>query len=214
MRILVLTDSLGLPRGSPSSLEPEQTWIGHFKKHFIDSEIVQLSVGGFTTSDLLEQLTYYKHYNPDVVLVQIGIVDCAPRAIRKDEYFLKRLLQLITKILPTIGKKVYGFIRKHRNESYVSLSVFERNVTFVLCQLSCPVFWVSITGACFYENILPGVSKKIILYNAVLKKVMKEKYIDCLGIDDSCFMGDGHHLNTQGHKMLWQIIHRKIKNEI
>lgn len=89
-------------------------------------EIHQCSLGGATSTDLLGQTHYYKAIDPDIVIVQVGIVDCTPRFVTKKEKYL------LTKI-PVIGNKIIGFInhsfvRKHRNITYILKNQFLKNL--------------------------------------------------------------------------------------
>lgn len=85
-RILVITDSLGLPRDYPERCIYSDTWPALLKK---DGHIIhQISIGGATVSELADQLlSYHLSFCPDVVLFQSGIVDCAPRAFTRNELF-------------------------------------------------------------------------------------------------------------------------------
>lgn len=213
MRILILTDSLGLPRITPSPLSAEQTWMGLLKLDCKDCELIQMSAGGFTTTDLLEQTSYYSCYQPDIVVIQMGVVDCVPRAIKQDEVFLKRIFQIVSKINNKLGRKFFEFFRTHRSVSYVDIDKFERNVRSILMEFSCPVFWISITSATLYKEILPGVDESIFDYNQMLKKIIGSNYIDCTSLDDAGFMSDGHHLNVIGHSDLYHLVKSRIKNE-
>ena len=75
-KLLLITDSLGLPRLFPEKTEYEDTYPNLLKKHFI---IMQYSKGGGTIIELYEQTGYFKAFEPDVIILQSGIVDCAPR---------------------------------------------------------------------------------------------------------------------------------------
>jgi len=40
-----------------------------------------------TSSELVSQLSYYDKFEPILVIIQDGIVDCAPRAAKKMKLF-------------------------------------------------------------------------------------------------------------------------------
>src|SRR5688500_17972440 len=85
-KILIITDSLGLPRAVPEVCSYEQTW--PFLLNNAGYQIHQVSIGGATVSELYRQLEYHYLFLPDLVIVQSGIVDCAPRALGKFESLL------------------------------------------------------------------------------------------------------------------------------
>lgn len=86
MRILFLTDSLSLPRVNEEEIVLyEDTYLYKLREEFKESLIVDSAIGGATIKDLYAQVFYYKSFNPDIVVLQTGIVDCAPRAYKKFE---------------------------------------------------------------------------------------------------------------------------------
>ena len=131
-KILIISDSLALPRPKPEICEYKDTWpkllssTGEFEIH-------QVSIGGATSKDLLKQVNYHKMFNPDIVVIQVGIVDCVPR-------FMSRLELDISYSLGKYGKKLRAFcnkkyIRKIRNVTYVNKRDFKsnlRNINFIL----------------------------------------------------------------------------------
>ncbi len=70
-KMLIITDSLGLPRPKPEIVEYNDTWV---KKISIYYDVWQYSSGGATISDLYSQIEYHKMFNPDIVLIQSGIL--------------------------------------------------------------------------------------------------------------------------------------------
>ena len=76
-RILILSDSLALPRNKPETTVVEDTYPYLLKNHF---EVYQCSIGGGMVEDLLKQSFYFSQFQPDIVILLSGIVDCAPIA--------------------------------------------------------------------------------------------------------------------------------------
>ena len=72
-RILLLTDSLAMPREEPELTLYEDTYPYLLRKKY---EVFQFSKGGGLMKEFVEQTFYYNQYRPDVVILQIGIVDC------------------------------------------------------------------------------------------------------------------------------------------
>lgn len=209
-KILILTDSLGLPRDVPERVHFEDTWPHHLKDE--KTIIIQLSLGGATSSDLCAQVHYYKNLNPDVVIVQVGIVDCAPRALGYYENLIFKRWRL-TGFLCQIALSHFGkSIRNIRNISYTSPLQFRKNV---ICLLNCfpnsKMLFVGILPANnSYEQQVHGIQNRIKQYNSILKDTCQDSYIDMCDIPCDCIMSDYHHLNVNGHKFLFDKVRSKL----
>ena len=107
LKVLILTDSLGLPRTSPENLAYEDTWCYSLKDKY---DVLQISIGGGVIGEIYKQCQYYKGFKPDIVIIQMGIVDCAPRILGKTENLLLNsnpvTRKILSKILPRYGKKI------------------------------------------------------------------------------------------------------------
>ena len=116
MKILILTDSLGLPRFEPEPCFFEETWPILLKE--IYSNIHQVSIGAATSQIILKQVNYQKAFNPDLVILQVGIVDCAPRFMTRKELDLTYALGIFGKGLRFLFNR--NWIKKLRNISYIN----------------------------------------------------------------------------------------------
>ena len=74
----------------------------------------------------------------------------------------------------------------------------------------CPVLWVEIVSATYLEDHLPGALRKIANYNNALDDMYNANFVKFPTIDDSCFITDGHHLSTKGHKEVANYLCAKI----
>lgn len=208
-KVLVLTDSLGLPREKPEVCAYEQTWPVLLKQNS-DFIVHQVSIGGGTSSDLVRQIEYHQSFNPDIVIVQVGIVDCAPR-------FMTRLELEIVKKIPFLGRKLIkslnnNTVRKFRNISYCSPKAFENNINKIQHAFKDKeVFFIGILPAAdTYESILPGISANIKLYNKILSG--QQGFLPMDLIPSSCIMSDHHHLNANGHTFVYSKILQQINS--
>lgn len=204
-RILLLTDSLALPREKPEFCAFEDSWPQLLKQTNL-FEIHQCSIGGATSTDLLRQAHYYNTFNPDIVIVQVGIVDCTPRFISKKEKYL------LAKI-PVLGNKLIGylnnpFVRERRNITYISKKEFLENLKKIkkLFKNKSKLFFVEIIGGEGYETLLPRVDDNINVYNNLLNEVSEVVRYNQKGIT----MSDYHHLNENGHFCLFEAITKNI----
>ena len=126
MKVLCISDSLGLPRDGVSY---EETWfyklITRFPHvHFI-SKFQRLQ-----TTSVLKEKDYSSYYHPDIVIMQLGICDCAPRIILQND--LKWLL--LERILNRINKNLFWkLIKKYKKRSadvvMVSPEKFRGNIS-------------------------------------------------------------------------------------
>ena len=81
-KVLFITDSLAFPRTEPEAVMYEDTYIALLKAAFPQCDFIHHGRGGATIVDLFKHSTYYHEtLKPDLVFMQSGVVDCAPRAL-------------------------------------------------------------------------------------------------------------------------------------
>ena len=209
LKVLILTDSLGLPRTSPENLAYEDTWCYSLKDKY---DVLQISIGGGVIGEIYKQCQYYKGFKPDIVIIQMGIVDCAPRILGKTENLLLNsnpvTRKILSKILPRYGKK----IREYRKKTYTSTYHFEEYLKKIIETFQNSIFYsIGIMPASAqYEADLIGISENIDQYNSILKKIFKDLFIDTLDFTEKDLMSDYHHLNSIGHKKIIEKLKLKI----
>lgn len=194
-RILILSDSLALPRSKPEHCAHSYTWPELLKQ--CGYAVHQVSIGGAISSDLLFQVSYHKEFKPDIVIVQVGIVDCAPRFMTKFELSIARKIGVLGRILiKLLNNKIVKSIRRI---NYVKPKEFFNNIQKIQQSFDAiPVYFIGILNAKEgYERILPGVSSRIVQYNKLLSQ--QKFYISVEDFDDNGIMTDYHHLNEHGH---------------
>lgn len=201
-KILVISDSLGLPRENPDGMVYyHETWPSLLKHNF---EVVHLGIGGATIDMLVSQAGYYRFCNPDIVIVQSGIVDCAPRTMTKKEKEFWLNFPLINKIVYRIVYKYPNFLRKLRTISLTPPKEY-KNQLIKLKKIfpKNPVFALSILEAKKgYEQKLPGISKRINDYNLILHDIFGANFINLSELKEGGICSDFHHLNTKGHSYI------------
>lgn len=210
MRVLIITDSLGMPRERPERIYDFQCWPLKLATEF---ECSIFSIRGLTTNDILNQyFSTLKMYTPDVVIVQVGIVDCAPRV-------LSRKIEKIISLLPGLRSAYRFLMKRYRrvfnklyNLKYVSLDEFKKNIRKINDMFNGkPVFFIPIFPASDeYENVLPRIKANIQLYNNIIAKY---KTIDYKCNNPVFFtMSDFHHLNTAGHNLIYEEVLKTINS--
>lgn len=201
-RILVFTDSLGLPRDTPENVLYEQTWPSLLREK--DFEVIQISVGGGTIFDLYKQAAYYMVCKPEFVILQVGIVDCAPRMLTFNENLFYNNFKISRKILSIITPRWGDYLRKLRNIYYVKPVMFIKYLHLFLDFFpNSKVFSIGILPVCTkYEDKIPGITKRVVDYNKLLSEMFGTYYIDMGDIPFSYIMSDFHHLNEKGHRFV------------
>jgi hypothetical protein len=205
MKVIIITDSLGLPRSTPECVQFEDTYIEKLKDKYKDIKFISLSLGGATLATLKEQyFNYFQPVNPDLVIVHAGIVDCAPRALKKWEAAVINSNFVSRKIYSLLFKRHTAFIRKVRNLTYTPISQFEKMVKDFGYLLQDKVVWFTIIPARkVYEEQLPGITGNINNYNSTLKSVLGSRIVDLADMPDEGIMSDHHHINEIGHQHVY-----------
>lgn len=95
MRVLCVGDSLGLPR---EECPYECTWFYKLKCEFPGFEFVDFFERRLHANKALSNFdSYYAFYPSDIVIIQTGICDCAPRYINEERMIIRVILSLFRK---------------------------------------------------------------------------------------------------------------------
>ena len=132
-RISIIGDSLSMPRPD-NGVDYNDTYSSLLSKKGFDvvdrsrrsNDTNLQSIRQHVVDDIL-------YINPDIVIVLLGIMDCAPRIFTKIESRLLNLLPNSIKVLiiKFLSKHRY-FITKHRRISYVDQSSFRSNLENII----------------------------------------------------------------------------------
>ena len=113
-RVLLLTDSLSLPRVYKNGIvKYNETYVSLLKKANPNVDFIHVGIGGATITRLDELVKYYIHAEPDYVVLHCGIVDCAPRALSEFELLFFGKIRLMRLIFPFTK-----LLRKYRSVTY------------------------------------------------------------------------------------------------
>lgn len=199
-RILILSDSLALPRAVPEKVNFEDTWVELLKVKFPDAIFHQFSLGAATIDKLWEQFYFHKYFRPDICILQCGINDCSPRALTEFEQNLINSNRYTRKLGNILIPKMKLYLRRNRYVRYTSEKKFEEILMMFLSQ-KIPFIGVGIIPANDeYEKRVPGIKNNIIKYNQILLRILEKCFVDTSNISQECLMSDHHHLNENGHK--------------
>lgn len=216
-KVLFLTDSLGLPRPNREVLA-SQTW-----GHLVASQLCRKYdfyfqfFGGLHTKKLvLERLYgYLAGYDPDIVVLQIGIVDCSPRVLRNGEKWFLSRLPFVRNYIRIFISKYHAQLSNIRKLTYTTTSEFEKNLRVIKDSFpNSEIIVIPIAPANReYKLMAPKIVNNIYQYNNILENVFGDFFLKktYLGIDvKTLFLSDHHHLSVLGHIHLAEIIKEKL----
>jgi acyl-CoA thioesterase I len=232
MRVVLAADSLALPR--PKDLGNNcyaDIYGGLLRKRLsleLGYENVEVLNHGRRANTIRQLDTPNSFFDdvsgwePDIVILQVGIVDCAPRLFSRTEHFL------VSQIRPAAFRdRFIQFVGHHRRfilqhmpqKVYVPLDEFSRRYTHVrdqILQQGIKVLLVNIcptnTESAFRS---PGLSENIVIYNRVISEAASAQ--GCALVDihkelkernpDNFILNDGIHINQAGHLILADTIY-------
>ena len=83
-KIIIITDSVSMPR---PEIPYEDTWVYLIKKEFPHYDIIDRTGRGSTSTRLVTEggggVDLLETYRPDIVILQLGMAECAPRLFDK-----------------------------------------------------------------------------------------------------------------------------------
>ena len=237
MKIAILADSLALPRedvGGDELLEVTYPFLldQSLRRQFGANAPIVYERGmrrrtiEYVLDDWNEQVELKK---PDVVIVHVGIVDCAPRVfLRREGAFVENIR------IPRVRDRILKFAHDHRRaivqrrrKVYVPLWRFEKHVQQVVqkareAAVTSLVFINIIDPPDSVEERSPGFQQNVIAYNRVLAEQTKHAWVTLIDLNrmvheeggSGALTIDGIHLNERGHILLAQELERHVLDRI
>lgn len=216
MQVLCVGDSLGMPR---VNVPYESTWFYRLSHSYPGIDFIPKFKRRLTSDEILTP-DYSSLYTPDIVILQIGICDCAPRLYKRDSLICIILERVFGKYFFKIIKRVR---KRHPKYADVSVDDFRTN-------LQC--YYDSIRGIPSFKQliiILIGASNnKELLIQSPLWHDSIDKYNQILcsfdrfndvtvinpleGLSEDCFVEDGYHTNSKGNEVVFYEL-KRILNE-
>jgi len=229
--LLIQGDSLPLPR---PSVAYEETWPGLLQANTREYEVVNRSQSEKTTADLASDNQNHhgrelEFYEPEIIVLQVGIVDCAPRYLSRTS---KELVKALPSEILTTGS-IYaarGFRRRSPRRAYVSESEFRENLRAYFQRARdagvAEVISVKILSAGEkYRDRNPVAVEPIREYNTAMDDIAGEfDRVTVLhpladsaereeAIVDEFTVSDGYHLNADGHERLYERIVAQLEGD-
>ncbi len=210
-RVLIFSDSLAAPRnkGASQVLDYKETWPSLLRSVLPDAEVAQVSIGSATTEEILYQAQYWTGFDADVVIFQLGLCDCLPRALYPLELEIVKRMPFAEALHKWVAKHSQR-LRELRAISWTSEEVFAERVS-ELGRLFPRSYWLSILVDNEREPVrFPRCAKLTGKYNRILKKYYGENFLDVTNMSSGSFMPDGFHLNGTGHRHLFNRITNQV----
>ena len=225
MKITVLADSLGLPRDDVGDTD----FFGVTYTYLLDKSlrqrfgadapfVIERGMRRRTIEYVLDEWNEEVELKkPDILIIHVGVVDCAPRVfLRREHSFVAglRFGWLRDRILKLAHDHRRRIVQTRR-KVYVPLPRFERLVNEVVeraerDQIRLLLFINIISPPDVVEERSPGFQKNVELYNQVLSNQARHPHVKVIDLNSivhseggtSSLTVDGIHLNERGHQLL------------
>ncbi|QEC78076.1 SGNH/GDSL hydrolase family protein [Mucilaginibacter ginsenosidivorax] len=219
-KILIIADSNGMPR---NEITYEETWVYKLitslpALHFIDrsrraSTVERLITEGGDVVNVKQGADLLEYYNPDVVILQLGIVDCSPRYVNNRNVFVKILNQMPNKVQSFFYRFIKKYTTRNPNYAFVRADKFKKILEqFILRAAAISTKVLAITIAPVTEEFVrksPHIRKSIASYNNIYKE-LSSKFPGFFIVDpfdesvDIEFIAlDEFHVNNEGHSLIY-----------
>ena len=218
-KIVIIGDSLSLPRPD-DGINFECTYPYLLSKELDSFIIINRSRRANDTKEqtvnqnIMDDIVYLK---PDILIIHLGIVDCAPRIFSRNETTLLKYLKFVNKYIIKFASRHRYLITKIFKKVYVKPNEFQQNLEVLIKKVkeyTNKVYIVNIANT-NEENINKsyGFIQHINTYNEILENIAKDeniKLIDINSVTGNILLDDGIHLNENGNIKMSQILIREI----
>jgi len=228
-RVAIIGDSNAMPR---EGAVYEHTWPYKLKQRFTDLEFLDFSRRASTSRRLVEEGGGYagvkpgadllEHYMPNMAIIQLGIVDCAPRLLNPNGIAFKVINNTGSKLKSIIYRELKKILKRDPSKVYVDIKDFSANFNSYLQRaqlISCKVIILLIAEPAHRFIVKnPPIKRNIAIYNQEIVR-LSYLYDNCIVIkpfevDDveNCLL-DEFHYNWKGHAFVAERI-GKVLNAI
>ncbi|HET6977578.1 MAG TPA: SGNH/GDSL hydrolase family protein [Pyrinomonadaceae bacterium] len=224
MKIVVMADSLAMAREGETNVPYDATYpylLDQSLRRRFQSDapmVIERGMRRRTIEYVLDE--WYELVDlrkADVVVVHVGIVDCAPRV------FLRRERQFVENLKPAfLRESILSNVHKHRRaivnlrkKVYVPVERFNKLVAQVIerakqSKLRSLVLVNIITPPAEMDERSPGFVKNVGVYNEILKSHATRDGVHLIDLDQMIreaggveqLTVDGIHINETGHALL------------
>jgi len=218
IKVLIIGDSNCLPHYSKKNIDnvlPEKNYTHLLRKKYKKFFFKEAVWGGVTSSLLINySIRYYKKWKPNLVIVHSGVNDI------KTQLFSEKTNQKIYKIFKWLFNKKDIKEKLIYNPNYLKYISVNKVSNLKLLEVAkklkkafnhSKIIWIGIHSSNKIDDSRPNTYKSVKVYNKELKNYFKKNFIDN-EFDKIDYTKDGYHLNSLGHKKLFEKINRIIKN--
>lgn len=229
-KILLVGDSISMVRPNEGVFF-QDLFITKLNIIFPGNIVVNAALRSNDTQSILKDhfLNEYVHpLSPDIIILQMGIVDASPRIFTKNE---KMILSILSKsrLMKPLAKRVIKFRSERRYEftqkravSSVTLSDFKNNLDKFLsiCKNDNPNVHFIVINICkpgkFMIERNFGIISQILAYNAVLSDFRDDNNFELIDIynytaeNPDTLLPDGYHITPKIHLYLFHELQLKL----
>lgn len=227
LRIVIVSDSLAMPRKPEICFEDTYGYlVGKIlRNHFKGCEVFSSSrrsnnIANYSDETTLDDDIFL--YEPDIVVIQLGIVECAPRLFSpRQKKILRRIkpAALRDKIISIFSKR-RRFFTEYFPKTDVPLETFSHlydELVVKILEKGINVILVNIANT-NEENKARShnYAKNIDAYNAVIKNLASKhglRLVDSFALSNELpryTLPDGVHLSVEGNRLLAEKISKAI----
>ena len=238
MKVLIIADSLAMPRNENQDIvNPDETWPTLISALNDNVQIQSFALRARVSRSLNESAlhnNYLASYKPDVIIIQIGVVDSMPRIISLLESRILNKKIRGFNLVPAFIREHYirckssrrGYItarnplakvhtkpnnfKKHFSDFIEKTSrSFHHKIRFIIIPI--------LINEAYMEQKSPGAVSNKNLYNSFLREMARFKNVQFLdeGLfnnrpPEEVFCSDGYHLNPAGNRLLAEYVSRQL----
>lgn len=213
MKILCIGDSLGLPR---SGCNYEETWLHLLRNRYPQHIVIDHCEGGRLIDNALSAYNgYYKFYGADIIILQLGICDCAPRYVNEK----KAINRMIKKAFVSLGltELYWRIVKSHvrrpncvDTQPEVFKNMYGKLIDNILTEGGYIIIVKIGHGAQSVTNSSPYFNTNVDRYNSIIDKLVeaKEKVfsVDPLNLVTEEIFVDGYHCNAKGMTKVYELL--------
>ena len=230
INLYIYSDSLAFRRpGQPQDLSFTYPFLlkALTERHLgVRTNLIMRGGGGARVSDIGKTIKRDAGYFGgdatalNIAILQLGIVDCAPRPIT---YAVSPLLR----ILPIVGPRILAMFVRHRrglqniwSYAVTSQSAFKReyaSIVYTCRSAQIRVLSIGLPLPPFpIEHRSPGFRRSASIYNTLIHDLVPDSFCDMEqymteSLRETLLLPDGHHLTEEGHRFYAEKIFDHLK---
>lgn len=211
--ILFITDSLGCPR---PEIQVSDTWIDCILSKWSCEDIRCYTYCMYGLSAMDINSNYPKYINPDLIIMQVGIVDASRRCLSRGELRVIQCIPIVRRIIRKICNEFHYAITRIRDVHYCSINKYEQIIRKIKDETGAEIVFIAIAPAGNgLVNKVYNIQYDIERYNSAVKAIPDIRFLNPYdGNVEDYILSDGHHLNLRGEEMVFKAIDKVVEKFI